>query len=281
MFALTAATFVVGVLATLSPASAAPTLAQAKLSFVRGNSIFLAESNGSRISMVLRGRASQSYFDPAWSPNGHRVVCTVASDPFGTHGYYDVYVYEQSRRRVIVPGGDASPAWAPDGRRIVLISSTTGNGGQLYIARPGAGSRPVERNHNSELVVDNGPSWSPNGSAIAFSRRGVDNSSLSGLYLIGPDGRHLRRLVRGPAFNPSWSPESRRVAFDNGRAIEVINADGSGLRQLVPSGEDPAWSPDGRTIAFVHRGSVWLMSSSGAHAHLAVRNANQPTWKPR
>lgn len=256
----------------------APALSKDKLSFVRGHSIFLARSDGSRISIVLHGTENKFYFDPAWSPDGRRLAVTVGSLPFGTHEYDDVYVFQGSRRRVSVDSGGNKPgnsAWAPDGRHIVLVGYEFNDGGALYTALPGAGSRAVERNHDYD-IVDNQPSWSPDGRAIAFSRVAP---SLSGLYLIRPNGTRLRRLTTTSAFNPTWSPDGRRVVFDDGRAINVINAGGSGLRQLVTIGEDPAWSPDGRTIAFVRKGSVWLMDSSGAHVRVAVRNADQPTWK--
>jgi Tol biopolymer transport system component len=52
---------------------------------------------------------------------------------------------------------------------------------------------------------------------------------------------------------PSWSPDDKRIAFSTNRTgkfeVWVINADGSGLRQLthVPGAQvlGPIWSPDG------------------------------------
>jgi TolB protein len=274
-----AMSFVLALSLTVSSATAAPAASNAKLSFVRGHSIFVARADGSGITVVLRRTRKKAYFDPAWSPNGRRLAVTVETN-FGSHSYYDVLVFQGSRRALPVPGGDSSidgnPAWAPDGRKVVLVGYEFNAGGALYTALPGSQSRALERYHDSDLV-DNQPSWSPDGNAIAFSRSAP---ALSGLYLISPDGTHLRRLTKTPAFNPSWSPDGRRLVFDNGRAINVINADGSGFRKLSPKGgRDPAWSPDGRKIAFVRNSSVWLMDSSGAHLQLTVRNADQPAWK--
>ena len=73
-------------------------------------------------------------------------------------------------------------------------------------------------------------------------------------------GNSLLDLIQGAPSrpevqNPVSSPDGRRIAFvsrRDGKALCVMNADGSGLR-IVPRVRQlaaPAWSPDGRRIAF-------------------------------
>jgi Tol biopolymer transport system component len=178
----TATIFVLSVSIALPAAAASSARPVAKLSFVRGNSIFVASVDGSGIAVVLRGTKKKVYFDPAWSPNGHRLAFTVETYPFGTHGYDDVFVFQGSRRRLPVPGGDSdfdgSPAWAPDGRKVVLVGYESGSGGALYTAFPGSTrSHLVERNHN-----ENSATTSPPGHRMAARSRSHDRRDPSPVF---------------------------------------------------------------------------------------------------
>ena len=61
------------------------------------------------------------------------------------------------------------------------------------------------------------PNVSPNGKLIAFSR---DNAkSNPDLFEMHADGTHLRRLTKtsdGREFDATFSPDSRKIAYDRG-----------------------------------------------------------------
>lgn len=96
------------------------------------------------------------------------------------------------------------------------------------------------------------------------------DGSVGDIYTMSPNGRHLLNLTPdSPADDstPRWSPDGRMIAFWSTRTgpanptgdqeIFVMNADGSGLRQVTFNTVDdgaPAWSPDGDRLVF-HR---WL-----------------------
>ena len=145
---------------------------------------------------------------------------------------------------------------------------------------------PPDREGNP-LGGDGLPAWSPNGKLIAFIRnetRGPaygDPDSVPHLFVIAASGRGgARRLSKVTALNPSWSPDGRFIAFDDGRRIGILQRKGAVVR-YVTRGTDPAWSPDGTTIAFVRNYNVWLAEPTGRRARLAVRNATHPAWRPR
>ena len=120
-------------------------------------------------------------------------------------------------------------------------------GGNIHtIAADGAGERLLLRNAYS-------PSWSPDGSRLAFvSRRSGDEE----LYVARADGRELRRLTRipGPDLSPAWSSDGRRLAWSRAGEIWTMSADGSSKRRLVAKARiwhehhSPTWH--GRTIVY-------------------------------
>jgi hypothetical protein len=90
----------------------------------------------------------------------------------------------------------------------------------------------------------------PNG-RIAFN-------GLGGITTVRPDGTGRRVLLEdGSAYNPSYSPDGRRIAFvtsleGNETATGVVRADGRNRRRLTtgPFDSGPEWSPDGRRLVF-------------------------------
>ena len=147
-------------------------------------------------------------------------------------------------------------------------------------------SRSLTRATERRSVGTGRPPASPNGKLIAFIRdetRGpaFGEESVPRLFVIAPSGRGgAKRLTKVKALNPSWSPDGRFIAFDDGRRIGILRRKGATVRYIA-TGTDPAWSPEGITIAFEKRNDVWLVEPTGRRARLAVRDAQDPAWRPR
>ncbi len=88
---------------------------------------------------------------------------------------------------------------------------------------------------------------------------------------------------------PSWHPDGKRLVFDAGSSLALLNADKSGFRRLARSSADdgdPAFSPSGRQIVFHGRAAtaqaVFVRSVEGAgKARRLAAGASSPDWSKR
>ena len=160
------------------------------------------------------------------------------------------------------------------------------------------GSNPVQ------LALGGMPSWSPDGTKIAFSHGSNGfHGDVADIYLIDGDGENRVNLTQGQHQRnlfPAWSPDGTKIAFWSDREdqpdIYLMEADGTNPINLTrdPHNEDrPSWSPDGAKIAFgalqVPRGEqnmsdIFVMDADGANRINLTQNpesVNQfPAWSP-
>ena len=80
------------------------------------------------------------------------------------------------------------------------------------------------------------PTWSPDGTRLAFASNRDFNSEI---YLVNANGSGLTRLTDNEAIDatPAWSPDGTRIAFyssrEGRRDVYVMSTDGSGLVRLT------------------------------------------------
>jgi Tol biopolymer transport system component len=182
------------------------------------------------------GGRRQTESDPAWSPDGTRLVFSGETGVEGDNNRrsnVDIYVVNTDgtglRRLTRSRAGDFYPVWsAGPGRGRIAFTRNRDGREDVYTMRPdGSALDRVTRRGGSR------PSWSPGGSKLAFERGG-------NIYVVGADSRGLRRLTRRSAdAEAAWSPDGKRVAFTRWlsnpevQRIYTIGSDGRGLQMVT------------------------------------------------
>lgn len=131
---------------------------------------------------------------------------------------------------------DRVTAWSPDGAKLVFNSFRDGNF-EIYVMNAD-GTQPI--NLTQRHGWDSDPTWSPDGNRIAFVAFSDGHRSV-GISVMNSDGSGMTQLTLASALTlhtlPVWSPEGIRIAFevyqDAQSEVYVMNADGSGLRNLT------------------------------------------------
>jgi Tol biopolymer transport system component len=249
----------------------------------RTDGIAEMSADGSSARVVVRERGGGVVGPLRWSPDGRKLVFTLRREGL-TGRLYVVEAGGAKPRRITRPKyeDDLNPAWSPDGRELVFDAQGDGWTDLRVVDSDGSGEHKLATGSyvtGNPARVAGGEAWSPNGQKIAyFDRRGFP-------ALMNADGSGGRRL-KGPACEPdvdaggiSWSSNGRELLYDAGRAIAVVNADGTGLRNTLPRGRFPVWSPDGSKVAFQSYGAVFVANGDGKGVHM-VGQGFQPSWSP-
>jgi Tol biopolymer transport system component len=180
-------------------------------------------------------------------------------------------------------------SWSPDGTRVAFGSTPSGNAddpGPSSILVVDVGTGAVTQLPRADLLAADMPTWSRDGTMIAF--RGQVDASGAGhrLSVMNADGSRVRRISDALADgfdavgygSPTWSPDGRSIVFDainsSGRttAFRLYRADlaAGTVSQLTTQPRNayaPRYSPDGSLVAFTDWqepvSSLWVMRPDG------------------
>lgn len=180
---------------------------------------------------------------------------------------------------LITDAGGTMLDWSPDGQTIAFV-------GLLDF---GVWAIPSAGGEAAQLAVGWAPSWSPDGTMIAYHVLGPISGG-SAVRVMTYSGTSDTVIIWGA--NPDWSPLGDLIAFDHctdweywEEAILLIPPTGGELTWLVKWGQHPDWSPDGEQIAFCTQDceslGIWTVSSSGgAPRRLTTGYDWAPRWSP-
>ena len=186
----------------------------------------------------------------------------------------DKHSEERSRRRLIraVVGGLVLVLMPLSGGALGATSS--GANGDIAFVR--SGNLFLASNPGSPLVSGaTAPSWSPDGTRLAFSLGGAIETCT--VVTCTPAA-----LGTATGTEPAWSPDGTKVAFVNSGNIHTVAFPGGTGDTTIATGTDPSWSPDGTRLVFTSGGSVvtCTVSSCAGSTTTLVASGSQPAWSP-
>ena len=234
--------------------------------------IWMASWDGTRNVRLTSNKAGEHA--PRWSPDGRYL--TFLSDRDDARKVDQVWLLDRSggeaERLSDLPGGVSDYAWSPDSKRLALIVSDPDPDST-------ASSPDTTLKTTARPIVLNRFQFKEDETEYLDSRR-------DHLYLFDLASREAEILTPGE-YNelwPSWSPDSRSIAFVSKRRPEfdrtnnwdlyVVEARaGASPRQLTTfegpdmdpqwGGRAASWSPDGKQLAYVQGGPLKLIYYAG------------------
>lgn len=140
------------------------------------------------------------------------------------------------------------------------------------------------------------PTLAPDGEDFVFSSEPEGNFDLFLQRVGGKNARSLTPNTPSDEYEPSYSPDGKRIAFFSSRdpaGVYVMEATGENVRPLIPRCHHPVWSPDGKEVVCstighslpstrnVNSSSLLIADvESGARRELCQNDAMQPSWSP-
>lgn len=250
------APLVIGTRAAWSPDSR-------RIAFQRAGDVYVIDTDGRNEVRVTPGKS------PAWAPDGKRLVYT------SREGIAVVNVDGSGGRTLIQHAfrddtysawdmGVDKPAWSPDGALIAFEHLGDGDvqpATVFVMDSSGANPRRPSRSPDRAVYAESDPSWSPDGSRLAYWSfgYGVATNDRDGgvprtVYSDTPGGVYY-------GTKPVWSADATALAFNRfdvaaqtrSCSIWFASVTGSGARLFIRDACDAVWSPDGTRIAFTRK----------------------------
>ncbi len=267
--------------------------------------VYVMDTDGSNLIQLTD--FSLGAQDPAWSPDGKRIAFASITDG----GIYTMNADGSSLTQIVNKtvydaytgtsniAANTHPSWSPDGSLICYESygdedsGTTVANANLYVVNSdGTGMNRL----TNDLSYEGQPSWSPDGSRIAFVyvKDEGDGYSNYHIYVMNADGSNWVQLTdRNLTVNnqdPAWSPDGTKILFtgegDEHQGVFSINLQDRSLNFIGAIGGSPKWSPDGTMIitdglqsntGFVR---IWITVADGSSTKAIEipMDAYQPDW---
>jgi serine/threonine protein kinase len=226
---------------------------------------------GGEEKILHGGSTSDRMFDPAWSPDGKTIVCSVLQPGTAFSGLVALDV-ASGKQKLFFTSDDRilqRPVWMPDGRGLIALNQFNSNQ-IVFVSYPEGKWSPVTRDTNNY----SDPSVAGDGRNVAT----VMSEGHWNLFTMpsGAPVTQLHQVTSGASvYQFAWTRDNHLIR--NGRSGLSIQDPVSGNSTPLPVPEDtipntPFACPDGRFIVFTSifsKGNrvlnTWRMDAGGGN----------------
>lgn len=247
-------------------------------------------------------RSSPRSSPVATPPTGQSLIVFTAEPPGGNEDDNEIYTIHPDgsnlRRLTTNNADDQGAVISPDRTKIAFktnrddcnASGSCGGNYNIYVMNSD-GTNPTRL--TDDPAHDQGPSWSPDGSKIAF---GSQRSNGFHIYIMNANGSNQTKITQSGTRNrtPNWHPSQNKIAFtcdgptlaDGGLNTElcVINTDGTGMVKILGGNTQesvPSWSPDGSKILYKRgENTLRIMNADTTNDRQVINSGKGGDWSP-
>ena len=176
------------------------------------SALYVMDADGSHQKLLYR--VNDALLVTAdWSPDGKHIAFTQVTYP-NTTTVASIYVINSDGTGAKRIAGDAAePAWSPDGTHIAFATGRDHFGrtcvpqcqanDEIYVA-DATGANP--RRLTTDKAEDTSPTWSPDGTQIAFVSDRTSRETQNEIFVVDASGGEAKRITNNDVWDlePDW-----------------------------------------------------------------------------
>jgi Tol biopolymer transport system component len=232
--------------------------------------VVLLDGEGARV--LVPGEVTS---DPSFSPDGSEVALVRSIGDYESAGPESTELWvvpvEGGDPRVLVTGSALveTPDWSPDGRTIAYTDATIGGvvgSGPFHEIRTvradGSGDPVTLFALDLQRIL--APSWSPDGTAIAYVRAG----GVHEVGVVDSDGGEHRTVAVVPdAQAVAWSPDGQHLLVSTsgsleGRSLVLVDVRDGSSEVASDKAARATWASDGSVHHLLAQDDHWRFARS-------------------
>jgi Tol biopolymer transport system component len=162
---------------------------------------------------------------------------------------------------------------------------------EVFVLDPASGEVRSVATFTSSLLVNPRFVWSPMGDSALIVRAEGESGELAHVDVKSGDTDVL--LEGRLPLSAAWAPDGSRIAYWSDDSVWLVDADGGNRSELARDAGSPTWSPDSRRLAFFRPADLteygdaelWLAEADGSGEKLLAKDVQHTfrsvLWSPR